>query len=258
MRLPAKFLPKQSQQIGNVIGAAAITFLGLTFMMGYLPQSAVQKGQSFGQWLTGNGTQLPFLLPTFAMFLFGLGALAVALIDLLSGSPFNHLIVDRLGIRTRTLFGENYLSWKELGPIRILRLNPLQAFGLSRRFWIVSDTFSGETRSDIRRALKTFNFRFSASFYLGNNWFGSGVEPAAEATAAWLETLRQLAREERLESEDAPDAPEALGPGVAASKPADQKPSAQKPAAATSAPSSDLPAMADRKFGRRDEPTVDR
>jgi len=222
-------------------------------MLGYLPQNPVEKGQSFGQWLTGNGALLPFLLPTFAMFLFGLGALAITLIDLLSGSPFNHLIVDRFGIRTRSFFGEKQASWKELGPIRILHLSPLRAFGNSRRLWIVSDTFSGETRNDMRRPLKTYNFRFPASAYLGNSWFGSGVEPAAEATVAWLEALRRLARDEQLDPENVPDAPEALGPGVADGKPADPPPAAAKPAA-----DPDLPTMEDRKFGRRDQPTVER
>lgn len=256
MQLPAKFIPQHSQRLGNVIGAVATVLIGFLLMTSSLPSGAPQPGQSFGQWLSGgSGPQLVFLLITIAMVLFGLGALAVTLIDLTGGSPFNSMVVDRFGIRVRSLMGERNVSWKDLGPIRVLRLNPVRALGMSRRFWIVSDTFSGEDRDDHRRGLGSFTLRIPAGAYLARDWFASGVETDAQATAAWLEGLRHLAKEERLDSANAPDAPPALGNGVTI----DYATAASTPgaAAAPEASGADLPPMEDRKFGRRSDPTVE-
>jgi hypothetical protein len=254
MHLPAKFLPKQSQHVGNAVGAVVIIFMGFAFMLGYLPDRTVAENASltFGEWLGLTGVRLPFLLITVAVLLFGLAALTVALLNLFGGSPFAYFVVDRFGIQTKTFFRETRYSWKDLGPIRPYRRTVLQAFSLDRRFWIVSDTFSGENRSDGRRTLSSFNLRIPVASYLGSSWLGGNIAPAMDTTAVWLESLRKLAREESLNSANAPDAPEALGtplpieqPAVAAAAPSETSPS-------------DLPAMADRKFGRRDEPTIER
>jgi hypothetical protein len=258
MRLPVKFLPKQSQHLGNVVGAVIVIMMGLAFMSSYLPDrtAAENMNMSFGEWLGLSGVRIPFLLVTIIVLLFGLVALTVALINLLGGSPFNYVIVDRFGIQNRTFFGETRFSWKDLGPIRPLRRSVLQAMGLDRRFWIVSDTFSGEGRMDGRRALSSFNLKIPVASYLGSTWLGGNIGPAMEATAVWLETLRKLAREESLTSETAPDAPEELGPGLPLEAPAiEPSTGAARP---TEAAASDLPAMTDRQFGRRDGPTIER
>jgi len=248
MRLPVKFMPKASQHVGNAVGAAVIIGFGLAVMAGYLPDNTTAGKLSFAEWLEAGGVKLPFLVLSSLVPLFGLGALTVALVNLFGGSPFNHLIVDRFGIRSRTFFGEKHVYWRELGPIRPLRLSPFRAFSLDRRFWIVSDTFSGEVRNDARRPLSTFNLRIPVASYLGRAWLGGDVGPAMEATAAWLESLRMLAREDALDPNDIPDAPAALGPGVPLEKP-ETKPAVAEPA---------LPPMQERKFGRRDQSTVER
>ena len=252
MKLPVKFLPKQSQHLGNVVGAVIIILMGLAFMTSYLPDRADPEAAklTFGEWLGLSGVRLPFLLITIVVLLFGLVALTVALVNLLGGSPFAYFIVDRFGIQTRTFFSETRYSWKDLGPIRPLRRTALQAFGLDRRFWIVSDTFSGEGRKDGRRTLSSFNLKLPVASYLGSSWLGGNIGSSMDATAAWLESLRKLAREESLNPDNAPDAPEALGSGQPLEKPAAET--------AAAAPASDLPAMADRKFGRRDGPTIER
>jgi hypothetical protein len=250
MRLPVKFLPRQSQHLGNAVGGAIIIVMGLSFMASYLPDRAAAEHLTFGEWIGATGARLPFLLISVAVLLFGLAALTVALLNLFGGSPTSHLIVDRFGIRTRTFFGETRFSWKELGPIRPMRLSVMRAYGLDRRFWIVSDTFSGEARNDARRPLSSFNLKIPVSSYLGSSWIGGNIGPAMDATAAWLESLRQLAREEALNPDDVPDAPEELRSGRPIEKPAATTP--------PEAPLPDVPPMADRKFGRRDGPTVER
>lgn len=261
MKLPVKFVPRQSQHLGNVVGAVIIILFGLVFMNSYLPDRAATENMqmSFGEWLGLSGVRLPFLLVTVMVLLFGLVALALSLLNMSGGSPHSHFIVDRFGIQVRSLFGETRLSWKDLGPIRPLRRTVLQALGLDRRFWIVSDTFSGEGRVDARRPVSSFTLRIPVTAYVGSSWLGD-VGPAMEATAAWLESLRKLAREDRLDPENAPDAPAELGAGG----PVDRQTAAEAVRAATKAPSprpaadDDLPAMADRKFGRRDGPTIER
>jgi len=256
MRLPAKFIPQHSQRLGNVIGAIVTILVGWFFLSGSLPSQKPKPGESFAHWLSdGSPPQLVFLIVIIAMVLFGLGALAVTLVDLIGGSPFSSVVVDRFGIRVRSLMGERHLSWKDLGPIRVYRRSPLRSLGISRRFWIVSDTFSGEDRNDLRRGLGSFTLRISAGAYLARDLLGGGVEAEAEAAAAWLEGLRQLAREDRLDSSNAPDAPDALttanGNDLAAV-------ATGAGSAAATAPLSDLPPMEERKFGRRNDPTVER
>jgi uncharacterized membrane protein YhdT len=253
MRLPAKFLPKQSQHIGNAVGALAIVVMGFWVMASYLPEKRPEGHVSFGEWLRTSGVQIPFLVVAIAVVLFGLVALAIALVNLTGGSPFSHFTVDRFGLRIRTFFGERQFSWKELGPIRPMRLSVMRAYGLDRRFWIVSDTFSGEQRIDTHRPLSTFNLRIPVTSYLGSSWLGGNVGPAMDATAEWLESLRKLAHAESLDPDNVPEAPEALGPGLPVERPA-----VDTTAAPPTAPASDLPAMADRKFGRRDGSTVER
>jgi len=245
MRLPVKFIPQHSQRLAGVLGAGIFTLFGCAFMSGYLPSRAPAKGESFAQWLAGDGMQFPLLMLGIALVLCGLVILAITLIDLLSGSPLHFLIVDRFGIRLHGLLGEKILSWKDLGPIRPFSLGPLRG---SRRYWIVSDTFSGEERSDIRRNLSSFTLRIPATAYLGSGWFTGGVGESIDDAAAWLESLRKLAREDALDAENAPDAPEALGDGLPVGAPAQ---------VAQAAPDPDLPAMSDRKFGRRDETTIE-
>jgi len=259
MRLPAKFIPQHNQRIASVIGSVGMTVVGLLFMTTYLPSGAPEKGESFGAWLSGgNGVQLFFLLVSIGMVLFGLAALAVTLIDLVSGSPFNNVTVDRFGVHNRSFFAERHVSFKDLGPIRPLRLGTLRG---SRRYWIVSDTFSGEERSDFRRPLSSFTLRINATAYLGTGWFSAGVNESIDAAAAWLESLRQLARNDRLESQNAPDAPEPLGPGIAIGNPAPEMKAAPEMvptvAKAPMAASDDLPPMEERKFGRRDGSAVE-
>jgi hypothetical protein len=246
MRLPVKYIPQQSQRAASVVGALIFAVFGFAMLNSYLPIRAPAKGESFMQWLASDQTEFPLLLLAMAILLSGLAVLSITLIDLLSGSPFHFLIVDRFGIRLHGLFGEKSLSWKDLGPIRPFRLGPLKG---SRRYWIVSDTFSGEDRNDVRRQLSSFTLRIPATPYLGRGWFSGGVAESMETAAAWLEALRKLAREEALDPENAPQAPPAFGPGLPVAPPS---------VATKAAPEPDLPAMADRKFGRRDGPTVER
>jgi hypothetical protein len=53
MQLPVKYVPKQSQHLGNVVGAVIIILFGLVFMSSYLPdRAAVESAKmSFGEWL---------------------------------------------------------------------------------------------------------------------------------------------------------------------------------------------------------------
>ena len=86
MQLPVKFAPKQSHHLGNVVGAVVIILMGLAFMMSYLPDRTVAENANltFGEWLGFSGVRLPFLLITIAVLLFGLVALTISLINMLS------------------------------------------------------------------------------------------------------------------------------------------------------------------------------
>src|SRR3979409_548901 len=101
MRLPLKFLPRMSQLIADLIGAARIIGFGLTFFLQYASPEDLQRYGSFGGWWRANAMMVPFLLVSIAFLLAALGWGAVAVINLVTGSPFNYLIIDRIGLTYR-------------------------------------------------------------------------------------------------------------------------------------------------------------
>jgi hypothetical protein len=199
MRLPLKFLPRQSQQLVDVIGAAVILVFGLSLVIDYLPTGSPAAGRNFVDWLGGAGA-LPFLAISILCFLFALAWSAVALVNLFGGSPFEHLIVDRFGLTHRTFWREKRYSWKELEPIGALEIGLLRARSTQRRHWIVEQGTRG-------------GLRIAAADYLGSFWRG-GLGLATGEAANWLENLRQLARADQLDPDDIPPPPAAFRPPI--------------------------------------------
>src|SRR5262245_11791313 len=107
MRLPLKFLPKVSQRIADAVGAGILFAFGLDFFSDYASPAQFQRYNGFGDWLSNNLGQLPFLICSIALLLAGLAWLTVAILNLAMGSPFNYVIVDETGITYRNFWREN-------------------------------------------------------------------------------------------------------------------------------------------------------
>lgn len=256
MRLPLKFRPRISQLIVEVLGATILTVLGAYYIYNFAPPEELRLYPNFFAWMRSSPFKLPFLLIAVIFFLSALGLLTVALINLLGGSPFNYLVVDRQGIGYRNFWGEKRFSWKDLGPIQSLQFSIWRARGQQLRFWIAADTLgSAEAggRFDLWRwgGPSGPNLRVPAATYLGGGWLVGSLALAVDSAASWLEELRLEARIDRLDPNNIPQPPHNFR------APVELEPGAD-PSALDNAPVKDpevgLPEPAARSFGARRMP----
>jgi hypothetical protein len=206
MRLPLKFLPRMSQLIADVVGGAIMLGFGLAFFSDYAAPADIDRYNGFLGWLRVNWADLPFMLASILLLLFGLAWLTVAVINLASNSPFNHLIVDRTGITYRNFWRENRYPWANLGLIQPLRFSAWQGRSSQRRNWIVADA-SGEDKvygSAPFWSNPTDTLRIPANVYLGGGLMIGTLELATSDAARWLEELRQRARDGGLDTDIPP------------------------------------------------------
>lgn len=215
MRLPLKFLPRMGQLVGDVIGSAMILGIGVLFFSDYASPSDFDRYGGLGPWLRANPLQVPFLLASIALLLFGLAWVTVAVINLVSGSPFNYLIVDRQGVTYRNFWRENRYSWKDLGRVQALNLSSWQGRSSQRRHWIIADTLGTEAGGGNRPFWSNpeGTLRIPAALYLGGGMLIGSLDLSTNDAAGWLEELRQLARNDRLDGE-IPAPPSAFRPPV--------------------------------------------
>ena len=212
MHLPLKFLPRMSQLIADVIGGMIMLGFGISFFSDYASPVDFERYHGFFAWLRANPLDLPFMLGSIALLLFGLGWFTVAVINLVSNSPFNHLIVDRDGIIYRNFWRENRYLWKALGPIQPQRLSAWQGRSSQRRDWVVADA-SGAAKvygSAPFWSNATDTLRIPANVYLGGGLLIGTLDLATNDAAGWLEELRQRARDGHLETADIPPPPSAF------------------------------------------------
>jgi hypothetical protein len=211
MRLPLKFLPKVSQRVADAVGAAIMLAFGISFFTDYASPADFQRYNGFGDWLHNNVSVLPFLLCSIALLLGGLGWLTVATLNLVSGSPFNYLIVDKTGITYRNFWRENRYPWKGLGPIQPLHVTAWQGRSSQRRDWIVADTINGGS-SGIGPfwSNPTDTLRIPSAVYLSGGMLIGSLDLVTNDAARWLEELRNLARDGQLETAEIPPPPSAF------------------------------------------------
>jgi hypothetical protein len=195
MHLPLKFLPRKSQQIADLIGALVMLCFGLDFFLQYVSPADLEHYGGFGGWLQANKVAVPFLLASIALLLAALGWLAVAVINFVSGSPFNYLIVDRRGVTYRNFWRESRFSWSVLGPFQAIRVSSWQGRSSQRRHWVVAETDG-------------VALRIPASAYLRGAFFTGSLDLSSADAAGWLDELRQLARDGHLETDDLPPPPD--------------------------------------------------
>lgn len=217
MHLPLKFLPRMSQLIADVAGSGILLAFGIAFFSQYASPGDLDRYDGFTDWLRANPVDLPFLLVSIALLLFGLAWLAVAAINLVSGSPFNYLIVDRDGITYRNFWRENRYAWQDLGPIQPVRLSAWQGRSSQRRHWIVSDGFGSATIHSAGWFWSNPDdtLRIPAAVYLGGGMLIGSLDLATSDAAGWLEELRVMAREGHLDTADLPEPPSVFREPVA-------------------------------------------
>lgn len=215
MRLPLKFKPRKSQLIADLAGAAVMFIVGLAFFSNYASPGDLGHYPSFVDWLRANAIQVPFMLGSIGLLLFGLAWLVVAAINLFGDSPFNYLLLDRQGLTHRNFWGESRYSWKDLGRIEPLRISAWQSKSSQRRNWIVAETLGTEGGGgSMAFWSNSGRLRIPASAYVGGGMLIGTLELATADAAGWLEELRQMARADRLIDEDIPPLPDCFTPPI--------------------------------------------
>ncbi len=197
MRLPLKFLPQRGQLILEMIGGLVMIGFGADFFSDYASPAELSR------------IEIPFLIGSIILLLFGLAWFTIAALNYFGGSPFNYLIVDRVGITYRNFWRENRYAWKDLGPIQAERLTAWQGRSSQRRHWITADTIGTEAGGGgAFWSNPEGTLRIPAAVYLSGGGFLVGsLDVAPSDAAGWLEQLRQLARTDDLEGENVPAPP---------------------------------------------------
>lgn len=249
MRLPVKIVPHTKQQVFGLV-AAVITTMGSGAAMLDSLTSVVQK--------SGHGFTSSVAI-SILVFLTGLGWATTAAINLLGQSPFEHLIVDRQGITRCSFFGKRRFSWKELGPVQSIRAGFFfRLRGNELKYWIAADArgaVEGEA-TGLWALVGWTRLRIPAALYLNSGWLFGSMALSSNEAANWLESLRQLARMDRLEEEDIPELPESFAAPIPLfDAPPAESPRADARPSKTMAPPAQ-PAV--RRYGRRRESTVER
>jgi hypothetical protein len=205
MQLPIKIIPRLFTRIGFVIGALATLAMSCVLAGNVLPE-LLGIQHDFGKiaWL--------LIALSAVVFLGSLVGLTVGLINLFGGSPFQYLMIDRQGITYRKLLGAQRFSWKDLGPFQAIQLGLIRPRRTEQRYWIVADTL-GAIEGGARGLWPlsgSASLRIPANTYLWPGILVGSMALAAGDAAGWLEQQRQLARNDRLDTEGIPDPPAAF------------------------------------------------
>jgi hypothetical protein len=205
MQLPVKILPRVGQQMAFIIGTFITLVMSFVLMTNaLLAQLAAGRAHGAGGWL--------LVAASAGLFLAALTALSVGLINLLAGSPFQHLIIDRQGITRRELLSAKRFSWKELGPFYTIRTGLFRPRGSALKYWIIADTQGAIEggATGLWPLSGTASLRIPAASYLWPGILVGSMALVSEDAAAWLEQLRTMARAGRFDPQDVPAPPAAF------------------------------------------------
>jgi len=202
MRLPIRLLPRKRGQIVPIIFFGV--FLG--FAIFWTTMAATMTGQAdFGD----SGSPEFWLSKLFPFFgvpfmLVGASGIAGAVLKMLPNSPYYHLEINAIGILIRSPFKRRRFAWRELPEFDTLEHRRNTKNGVSISWYTVAmeslppkpDMPAGSTYQ--REVLRIFADEYGAK---------NGQQDAADL-AAWLNDLRQRARDNRLDAAEQVEVPE--------------------------------------------------
>lgn len=201
--LPIRLLPRKGHQLGLI--AFFGFFLGFSiFWMGgasgildldngaiHIPPPGGWAASSFG--LFG----LPFAF-------IGLVGIAGALIRMLPNSPYHHIEINADGLLVRSLFKQTRYPWRDLPAFETLEHKRRTKNG-TRISWYTVAMEGAPLEPGMKRGASHQRevLRIDADGYGANN----GEQDAADL-AAWLNQLREMARDKRLSPNEIVQVPE--------------------------------------------------
>ncbi len=196
-RLPIRLVPRKGQQIAMLAFFGFFFGFSIFWMAGAagildLNEGTINFPRS-GDWI-GNLFPL-FGLPFAAV---GICGLTAAVLKMLPNSPYYHIEINAEGLFVRSLFKQKRYAWRELPPFETLERRRRTKNGTRIEWYTVAmegaplEPGMAEGATHQREVL-----RINADEYGAKN----GRQDAADL-AAWLNQLRELARDKRLASDE--------------------------------------------------------
>ncbi|MBA4095292.1 MAG: hypothetical protein C0484_00795 [Rhodospirillum sp.] len=201
--LPIRLLPRKGHQLG------LLAFFG--FFFGF---SIFWIGGASGILDLDNGTvHIPppggWAQGTFGLFglpfaLVGICGIGGALLRMLPNSPYSHLEINADGLLVRSLFKQTRYAWRDLPAFETLEHKRRTKNG-TRISWYAVAMEGAPLEAGMERGASHQRevLRIDADGYGANN----GEQDAGDL-AAWLNHLRELARDKRLAPDQSVEVPE--------------------------------------------------
>jgi hypothetical protein len=203
LKLPIRLLPRKGQQLG------LIAFFG--FFLGF---SLFWMGGASGILDLDNGTiHIPpeggWASGTFGLFglpfaVIGICGIGGALLRMLPNSPYSHIEINADGLVVRSLFKQARYPWRDLPAFETLEHKRRTKNGI-RISWYTVAMEGAPLEPGMERGASHQRevLRIDADGYGANN----GERDAADL-AAWLNHLREMARDKKLSPNEIVEVPE--------------------------------------------------
>jgi hypothetical protein len=202
-QLPIRIVPRKGQQIGMLLFFGFFLGFSIFWMAGasgivdldngtiHIPPPGGWAASAFGL----------FGLPFAAV---GVCGIAGAVLKMLPGSPYFHLVVSSQGVLVRSLFRQRHYNWRELPPFETLTVERRTKSGKKISHYAVAMEGADAPANAPRNASHQREvLRIRADDYGADSSMKD-----AEAMAAWFNQLRDLAREDRLDANESVEVPE--------------------------------------------------
>ena len=203
LRLPIRLLPRKGHQIGLIAFFGFFLGFSLFWMAGASGIVDLDDGAIHipppGGW--ASATFGLFGLPFAAV---GLSGIAGAVLRMLPNSPYYHLEINADGLLVQSLFKQTRHAWRDLPAFEMLEHKRRTKNG-TRVSWYTVAMEGAPLEPGMERGASHQRevIRIDADGYGAKN----GEQDAADL-AAWLNQLREMARDKQLAPDEAVEVPE--------------------------------------------------
>ncbi len=206
--LPFRLVPRKRSQIMPLFSFCfAFAILGL---MALVTADERMRIRLNGEVVTDPTVRMLLALLLFAGALVCLGGILAVAVKMLPRSPFFHINLSGDGVVIRRWFRQQALSWSEVPKFETLEVETKSKRGTRiSHYTVVMQPVTPPAGTTGRGAYLEEVVRISADEY-----GAKGEEEDAAILAAWLDALRKLAAEKRLDGNAPVEVPEAFRSSV--------------------------------------------
>ena len=202
LRLPIRLLPRKGIQAGLLAFFAVFFGFSIFWMAGASGVLDLNEGAIYlpppGGWVEGA-----FALFGLPFTVVGLCGIIGALLKMLPDSPYHHIEVNADGLHLRTLFKQTRHAWRDLPNFETLERRRRTKNGTSIRWY----TVAVEEAPAASGALPGTRFQREVVNIDADSYGAKNGEQDAADLAAWLNHLRELARDGRLSTNETVEVP---------------------------------------------------